>query len=416
MNLLENGLTEKSVLETNNTKTLVIGNHTKDYPIYKIRLDKLFYNDQNDRISTWISKYKMENNVNKIDCSDKESYNKIIHNFITESNYKALRKTQQNIKNHGQIEIGVVLSDGRIIDGNRRFTCLRNIQEETQQEQYFKAVILDYSIKYNEKEIKMLELMLQHATDEKVGYSPIERLVGVYHDIVETKLLTKEEYAKSINDTVKNVEIEVEKAKLLEEFLEFIDAEKQFYVARDLDLVDPVKELYKMLRKINDEEIKEDLKNVIFSQFISKPAGDLTRYMRKINDIASNSKHLKNYLKDLSPVVDEVCEKLEETNKNIGEKIGEIEEDLKIKDIFSDITKKYTMRVAGEKTRDAPLKSMKKACNDLDEIDLKILDKLKDNQIEELKGKIDELKKKIEKLEDRLEEIDQKTGEETDSE
>ena len=59
---------------------------------------------------------------------------------------------------------------------------------------------------------------------------------------------------------------------------------------------------------------------------------------------------------------------------------------------------------------------MEKACNSLDEIDLKILDKLKDDQIEELKGKIDELKKKIEKLEDRLEEIDQKTGEETDSE
>ena len=52
----------------------------------------------------------------------------------------------------------------------------------------------------------------------------------------------------------------------------------------------------------------------------------------------------------------------------------------------------------------------------LDEIDLKILDKLKDKQVEELKGKIDELKEKIEKLEDRLEEIDQKTGEETDSE
>lgn len=68
------------------------------------------------------------------------------------------------------------------------------------------------------------------------------------------------------------------------------------------------------------------------------------------------------------------------------------------------------------KTRNAPLKSMEKACNSLDEIDLKILDKLKDDQIEELKGKIDELKKKIEKLEDRLEEIDQKTEEETDSE
>lgn len=309
MNLLENDLAEKSVFKTENKKKLVIRNHSKDYPIYKIRLDKLFYNDQNDRISTWISRYKMENNIDKIDYSDRESYNEIIHRFITESNYNALKKTQQNIKAIGQIEVGVVLLDGRIIDGNRRFTCLRNIEKETHKEQYFEAVILDYSIENNEKDIKMLELMLQHGVDEKVGYSPIERLVGIYHDIVETKLLTTAEYAKSVNDTEKNIISEVERANLLAEFLEFIDAEKQFHLARDLDLVDPLKELQKMLKKINDEDIKENLKNAVFSQFLSKPAGDLTRYIRKINDIAANLKHLKDYLKEQSPIVEQVCEK-----------------------------------------------------------------------------------------------------------
>ena len=281
MNLLENGLVEKSIFKTENKKRLVIGNIAEDYPIYKIRLDKLFYNDQNDRISTWISEYKMKNNIDKIDYSDKESYNKIIHEFITKSNYDAMKKTQQNIEAIGQIEAGVVLTDGRIIDGNRRFTCLRNIQEKRQEEQYFEAVILDYSIEHNEKQIKMLELMLQHGVDEKVGYSPIERLVGIYHDIVETNLLTISEYAKSVNDTAKNIEVEVEKAKLLVEFLEFINAKKQFYLARHLELADPLKELYVMLKKINDEETQDDLKNAVFSQFICKPAGDLTRYIRK---------------------------------------------------------------------------------------------------------------------------------------
>ena len=376
MNLLENDLAEKSVFKTENKKKLVIRNHSKDYPIYKIRLDKLFYNDQNDRISTWISRYKMENNIDKIDYSDKESYNEIIHKFITESNYNALKKTQQNIKAIGQIEVGVVLLDGRIIDGNRRFTCLRNIEKEIHKEQYFEAVILDYSIENNEKDIKMLELMLQHGVDEKVGYSPIERLVGIYHDIVET----------------------------------------QFHLARDLDLVDPLKELQKMLKKVNDEDTKENLKNAVFSQFLSRPAGDLTRYIRKINDISDTPKHLENYLEEQLPIVEQICEKLEESDKNVSKKIGEIAEDKKIKNEFLRTTEKYVTRSAGEKTRNAPLKSMEKACNGLDEIDLKILDKLKDKQVEELKGKIDELKEKIEKLEDRLEEIDQKTGEETDSE
>ena len=55
MNLLESGLLEKFIFKTENKKKLVIGNIKKDYHIYKIRLDKLFYNYQNDRISTWIS-------------------------------------------------------------------------------------------------------------------------------------------------------------------------------------------------------------------------------------------------------------------------------------------------------------------------------------------------------------------------
>ncbi|AVQ22740.1 hypothetical protein LDK18_00070 [Fusobacterium nucleatum subsp. nucleatum ATCC 23726] len=402
MNLLENGLLEKFIFKTENKKRLVIGNIPKDYPIYKIRLDKLFYNDQNDRISTWISEYKMKNNIDKIDYSDKESYNKIIHEFITNSNYDAMKRTQQNIEAIGQIEAGVVLADGRIIDGNRRFTCLRNIQEKNQKEQYFEAVILDYSIEHNEKQIKMLELVLQHGVDEKVGYSPIERLVGIYHDIVETKLLTIAEYAKSVNDTGKNIEIEVEKAKLLAEFLEFINAKKQFYLARHLELADPLKELYVMLKKINDEETQDDLKNAVFSQFICKPAGDLTRYIRKIKDIASNPKHLKDYLDEQSPVVEKVCDKLEGFEQLTNKEIGELGEDKGIKEEFSRITEKYVSRVAGDITRNAPLKSMEKACYALDEIDLKILHKLKDEQIKDLKEKITELENITQKIKEEI--------------
>ena len=313
-----------------------------------------------------------------------------------------MKKTQQNIEAIGQIEAGVVLTDGRIIDGNRRFTCLRNIQEKRQEEQYFEAVILDYSIEHNEKQIKMLELMLQHGVDEKVGYSPIERLVGIYHDIVETNLLTISEYAKSVNDTAKNIEVEVEKAKLLVEFLEFINAKKQFYLARHLELADPLKELYVMLKKINDEETQDDLKNAVFSQFICKPAGDLTRYIRKIKDIASNPKHLKDYLDEQSSVVEKVCDKLEGFEQLTNKEIGELGEDKGIKEEFSRITEKYVSRVAGDITRNAPLKSMEKACYALDEIDLKILHKLKDEQIKDLKEKITELENITQKIKEEI--------------
>lgn len=243
MNLLVDGLEEKTVFKTELTKQLSIDNHTEVYPVYKIRLDKLYYNDQNDRIATWISQYKADNKINSIDMKNKEEYNNIIHQFITESNPKALSKTQKNIALVGQEQPGVVLADGRIVDGNRRFTCLRNIQEETGNTQYMNAVILERDITGNAKEIKMLELYLQHGVDKPVDYDPIDRLVGIYNDIVDKKLLSITEYAKSVNLSEKEIKREVDKAKLMVEFLEFIDAPKQFHLARKLDINDPLKEL-----------------------------------------------------------------------------------------------------------------------------------------------------------------------------
>ena len=54
--------------------------------------------------------------------------------------------------------------------------------------------------------------------------------------------------------------------------------------------MDPLKELNTMLKRINDEDKKEDLKYSVFSQFLISPEGDATRYMRKIKKIASNDR------------------------------------------------------------------------------------------------------------------------------
>ena len=125
MNLLKEGLENKAVIKTTLTRKLTIDGHTQAYHVYKVKLDWLFYNDQNDRIATWISQYKAQNGGKAPDISDKAAYNDIIEDFIVESNSDAIKKTQTNIEMVDQREPGVVLADGRIVDGNRRFTCLR---------------------------------------------------------------------------------------------------------------------------------------------------------------------------------------------------------------------------------------------------------------------------------------------------
>ena len=51
MNLLKEGIEKKAVIKTVITRKLTVDGITRAYPFYKVRLDWLFYNDQNDRIA-----------------------------------------------------------------------------------------------------------------------------------------------------------------------------------------------------------------------------------------------------------------------------------------------------------------------------------------------------------------------------
>lgn len=57
MSLLEEGIATGNVLPTGRKEKHSIDNVTRDFDIYRIKCDLLFYNDQNDRIATWVSEY-----------------------------------------------------------------------------------------------------------------------------------------------------------------------------------------------------------------------------------------------------------------------------------------------------------------------------------------------------------------------
>lgn len=403
MSLLIEGMEKQSVIKTENNKKVTIDGHTENYSVYKIKLDELYYNDQNDRIATWISQYKLENNLDKIDLSDKTKYNDIIHNFITKSSPETLRKTQANIKLIGQQVHGVVLDDGRIIDGNRRFSCLRNIEKETHDIQYFEAVILKRDIKSNAKQIKILELQLQYV-DKTVDYSPIDRLVGIYNYIIKDKgLLTITEYAKSVNLTEKEIEKEVEKANLMIEFLEFMKTQGQFHLLREMELYYPLEELYKNLKKIRYEDIKEKIKTNAFVNFMVNPFGDMTRYMRKRNKITNNSKLVDDYIEEQMNTVEIVCNIIEKHDSmNINIIRDEIRSRDDIKDVLFRSTEKWEAKVNSQTNKNQPALLADKAIGMLEDIDINIFNKLTDEQKQDVYNKIQELEELIEGIKNKL--------------
>ena len=402
MNILKEGIEQQAVQKTAMTRKLTVDGITKAYPVYKVRLDWLFYNDQNDRIATWISQYKSQHDGHAPYVTDRAAYNNIIEQFIVESNPDALKKTKNNIEMVDQREPGVVLADGRIIDGNRRFTCLRMLSEKNDRFKYFETVILDRNIESSAKQIKMLELSIQHGEESKVDYNPIDRLVGVYTDIIDTKLLSVEEYAKSTNESVADVKKRVEVAHLMVEFLEFINAPKQFHIARDLQIYYPLEELGKLIKKCSTEDDKEDIKISIFNNILMQPTGDMTRFIRNVKSIIG-SEYQEEFLEEQRDLAAQVIESLPEVGKMNTAVIREVirTNDGVGQELERSMDKTLT-KVKKNETRNRPIQLAEKATTFLESIDSNILLKMNDSELRRLERQLEKLEELISELKGNL--------------
>ena len=366
------------LIKTDLTTRLTVDGITDTYDVYKIKLDKLYYNDQNDRIATWISKYKADNDLKSFDLSNREEYNEIIADFIKESDEKAFKKTKNNIKALGQTEPAVILSDGRVIDGNRRFTCLRNLAKEDSKFNYLDAIIINKDIQDSKKEIKLLELYLQHGREERVGYNPIDRLVGVYNDVIKNNLITVEEYAKNTEQTANEVKKMIDRANLMVEFLEYIDMPEHYYLARDWDLDGPLGEITAVLNKIKSQEEREDLKNIIFTNIAAKPDTDMTRYIRKIKNLV-NTPQFRPFIEDNMNLCDRFLEKFDnEEEKNVEFINKEVRGDVELRDELRNTYDKYQEKVKKRNSINAPKNQIEKAIDALQNIDFEIVLRLND--------------------------------------
>lgn len=402
MNLLKEGIAQKAVIETTLTRKLTIDGLTKAYPVYKVRLDWLFYNDQNDRIATWISQYKADNEGKTPDSFDKENYNKTIEKFIVESNPESIRKTQNSIEMFDQREPGVVLADGRIIDGNRRFTCLRKLAAKNDRYGYFETVILDRNIEHNAKQIKMLELSIQHGEESKVAYNPIDRLVGIYNDIISTQLLSIEEYARSTNESEADIKKRVEIAKLMVEFLEFINAPEQFHIARDLELYSPLDELQKIMKKCKDDDEKENLKNAAFINILMQTSTDTSKFIRNIKAIVG-TEYQEEFIEEQIVIADKVLDIIPEPGKVTTSIIREVirANDEIVQELERSMEKTLTKTRKNE-IKNRPILLAEKATIQLEGIDTHILKKMNDSECQRLIRQLDRLDETIAKIRENL--------------
>ena len=394
----------QDVIETEYKEKLVLDGKAQAFPVYRIRLNRLRYNPQNDRIATWTSRYKADHGENALDKATVEEYNNVIEDFIYNSNPEAIKKTQGNIELRTQERPGVVLSDGLVIDGNRRFTCLRRLSQKNPQFEYFNAIILPADYGNDPKRIKILELSIQHATEEKVGYDPIERLVGVYNDLLnpETQLLTPAEYAKYADMPEKEVRKQMEMANYMVDFLEFINQGKQFHIARELSLGSLFHEMPAIMKKCSGEAQREEVKTILYANILVEPKGDRVRFVRPIKQILE-SEEAENFIEQEADLAAEVVERLEEhPDTDIMDAIQELRSDAEFSNQFVETLQGSEREAKRQKAIGSPADSIKKALKDLDQVEESIFSQLGEGDLYEVRRNIEQLSARVAQIQSAL--------------
>ncbi|WII08440.1 hypothetical protein O8W32_04515 [Methanomassiliicoccales archaeon LGM-DZ1] len=395
------------VMQTDKTKTVVIARKSETFPVYRVPLKYLYYNKENDRISTEIVRYTEENgcDIDKLFDEDRERYNQVLEDIIVKSKPDAIVKTQKSIATRGQDNPGVTLRDGRVVDGNRRFSCLRRIQRDRKQEQFFETIILDYDYKNDYKYIKSLELELQMGVDEKVKYDPVDKLFGVYNSIRIKKAFTVEEYAALFDDySVSDVKKDLALADLMNEYLEFQGTPGKYYIAKDMDLQGTLFEIPAILEKVNkkDPDLVDDVKTRIFASICAGVTPRLNLFMRDIKEVIEKG-DIKKYLDDTQEAVDETIQALDE--KPI-EDYNDLADGIRTRDDIKDklVTPVVTQKKAvdSRKLKKAPLKNSNEALIELNAVRLESVSEMNEDDRRELKNVLAMLDDRIAEIRKRL--------------
>jgi len=395
-------------------KRLTINGVTDNYESRKIPLNKLFYNDMNGRISTHMEEYSSSHlnvDFNDLIKNNIFEYNNLIAKFVKDSaadDGKSYNKTKEDIRRNGQKEVGVVLSDGRIIDGNRRFTALRELYLETGDPKYgyFEAVCLDAPVPGNKekwKQIKLLELNLQFNVDEKRQYNRIDFLVSFWKDTIcnETKIFEKQEYVYATGIKESEFDKNVRIVLTMLDYLNWRGIPKSFYVLKNEKLDGPIEDIANKRNKINDS-MWEEKKGIVFNYLTINNQGDRTREIRKLIDSLINGSKLfagveKALLKDNNEFkAAKIIELMNSSTPLTSEQYAELSSNRKdISDVLLSSFNEGSYEDSMEKVINAPKETLEKILNQISTLDLVYLKNITADQKEEIQKSITKLENKI---------------------
>lgn len=366
------------------------------YDVYRIPINELYYNENNGRIATWISEYKSDKNATPLEELSRDKFNELIETFVQKANNKeSFKRTKEDILKKGQIKPGVILTDGRVVSGNRRFTILRQLYRETQSEKFanFDCFVLPVPKNENDNRyIKKIERKTQFAVDEKVDYDAVERLVDIYDTIEIQQLWSKSDYAKTFNLSLKDVDKMLSKAKIMIDFLTYKDMPNGYHYARKVKIDGTSQELVSIYDSVDKSEWNRI--RPIFYNCIDENKGDKTR---KIRELVKMYKHnIDQFNQTLNDVVS--ADMSQDLNKVFGNRENSVDGNAIVSNIVSEsiaLNKK-------ESARKKNIRILSETLSKIGTVDKDLLQYLSEDEKNEIKEILGSLEMQIKEIKERL--------------
>ncbi len=396
---------------TDGSKMLSYKDDNAMMPAYKIPVEFLMFNQYNGRIGTYIKTY--EKQYGEIDAGTKEG-EAVVLDFLWKSKIKRNKETLEDLRLKGQQEIGIVTKDGVVIDGNRRCMLLKKIAEQQHTSPtYFRAVILDDTLKSNPKEIRRLETIYQMGVDEKVDYNAIEKYLKC-KDLSEEDQFTHEEIAKMMGEKPSDIKNYLAILDLMEKYLKATGYEGMYTVLGEEKVEGPFVDVRGYLEKHSggnrirdrdwapEKDDVQDLRDVYFDYI---RAGFRTaQNIRKIGNPSkgqgffSNSELWKAFIDEHEKATDSIEERTldELKEERLGEPIENIikardaDWKVKIEGALKNNLNHTKRKLEDQNVDDQPMELLTRAKNSLESINTEFI-KEDDIDIERISHEIRKL-------------------------
>ena len=203
----------------------------EELDVYQIPIHHLYFNIENGRYADKMVQLRQDNPGVEINPRNEIWRNEIWKMLKgeyrgTDKDKQPFELLKQDILARSQLHPGVVLNDGGVLDGNRRLAVLLELSSTSKNPgrfEYLDAVILPGDVSSEDR--WRIEAGLQIGKDEKLDYSPINRLLKIKEGM---KLFQQTgDPAKEIANTLMGikkdeVEWDIKKIDLIDEYLDFI--------------------------------------------------------------------------------------------------------------------------------------------------------------------------------------------------